>query len=160
MINYKLEHENAKAPVQASNMAAGFDLWAAEILRNNQREFWVDTGVAFDLPQGMFGDLRARSSVSETGLILANGAGVLDPDYTGTVQFRFYKVGTMEEKKIDANAHLPQGPYPVGAKTYAIGERVGQIVFQPYASPDLTEVGEIEETERGSSGFGSTTINN
>lgn len=93
MIQYKKKHDNAQEPIQATDMAAGVDLHAAEILRDTKHEFWVDTGIAFDIPQGIFGDLRARSSVSETGLFLANGAGVIDPDYTGTVQFRFYKFG-------------------------------------------------------------------
>jgi len=154
MIQYKKKHDNAQEPIQATDMAAGVDLHAAEILRDTKHEFWVDTGVAFDIPQGIFGDLRARSSVSETGLVLANGAGVIDPDYTGTVQFRFYKIGRCVW--VDHIDDVDPRFYPAVPKTYEIGDRVGQVVFQPYLNADLEETGHLSDTARGEDGFGST----
>lgn len=154
MIQYKRKHDNAQEPIQATDMAAGVDLHAAEILRDTKHELWVDTGIAFDIPQGIFGDLRARSSVSETGLVLANGAGVIDPDYTGTVQFRFYKIGRCVW--VDHIDGVDPRFYPAVPKTYEIGERVGQVVFQPYLNADLEETDALSDTARGDNGFGST----
>lgn len=154
MIQYKKKHGNAQDPVQASDMAAGIDLHVAEVLRDTTHEFWVDTGVAFDIPQGIFGDLRARSSVSKMGLFLANGAGVIDPDYTGTVQFRFYKSGHCVW--IDDIEGVEPNYYPSEPAKYEVGERVGQVVFQPYLDADLKQSDSLSDTARGESGFGST----
>lgn len=154
MIQYKRKHDNAQDPIQATDMAAGVDLHAAEILRDTKHELWVDTGIAFDIPQGIFGDLRARSSVSETGLVLANGAGVIDPDYTGTVQFRFYKIGRCVW--VDHLEDVEPRFYPAEPTKYRIGDRVGQVVFQPYLNADLEETDALSDTDRGEGGFGST----
>jgi len=146
-------------PIRGSMDAAGFDVHAAEILRDTEREFWVDTGVAFDIPRGMYGDCRARSSVSEMGMMLANGAGVIDSDYTGTVQFRFYKIGSMAYlDEIDGYERdvFGDGPYPVRAKTYDVGDRVGQIIFKPHYDGPLGHTDDVGTTERGEGGFGST----
>ena len=156
MINFTLKHENAQEPVRGSEMAAGWDLHAAEILRDTPHEFWVDTGVAFEIPYGMFGDLRARSSVSEAGLILANGAGVLDADYRGTIQFRFYKIGRTVQTDYEVSGVQFRGTYPAEPKTYDVGDRVGQIIFQSYYNGELNRQDELSETTRGTGGFGST----
>jgi dUTP pyrophosphatase len=154
MIQYKKKHDNARDPVQATDMAAGVDLRAAEIVRDTKHELWLDTGIAFDIPEGIYGDLRARSSVSETGLFLANGAGVIDPDYTGTVQFRFYKIGRCVWVN-DIEKVKPRF-YTAEPKKYQVGDRVGQVVFQPYLNADLEETDALSDTARGEDGFGST----
>jgi len=159
MIKYELTHENAKSPVKGTESAAGYDLHAAEILRDTEAELWIDTGVAFQIPRGYFGDLRARSSVSETGLILANGAGVVDSDYRGTIQFRFYKVGVRSEL-IEAESTIQKcGDNYHWTSSYEVGDRIGQIIFQQHHSAHaLYEVDDLSETTRGTGGFGSTGV--
>lgn len=137
VLQYKLIHPNAKPPERGYGTAAAFDLYAAEIEKETEHQIWYETGVAFNIPNGLFGDARARSSVSETGLIQANAAGIVDPDYTGTIQFRFYKVD------------------PTG-DIYDVGDRVGQILFSPYYDGEIREIDELPDTKRGDSGFGST----
>lgn len=136
-LQYKLTHPDAEPPQRGYSTAAAFDLYAAEIQKETEHQIWYETGVAFNIPDGYFGDARARSSVSETGLIQANAAGIVDPDYTGTIQFRFYKVD------------------PTG-DIYVPGDRVGQIMFSPYYDGDIEQVEELPDTKRGDSGFGST----
>ena len=137
VLQYKLEHENAQPPVRAYGTAAAFDLYAAEVQKETEHQIWYETGVAFNIPDGFFGDARARSSVSDAGLIQCNAAGIVDPDYTGTIQFRFYKIDPTKE-------------------LYEVGDRVGQILFSPYFSGGFERVEELPDTKRGDSGFGST----
>lgn len=137
VLEYKLEHPNARPPERVLSTAAAFDLYAAEIQEETEHQIWYETGVAFNIPDGFFGDARARSSVFEAGFIQANAAGIVDPDYTGTIQFRFYKVD-------------PTGDF------YEVGDRVGQILFSSYYDGDIKQVEELPDTKRGDSGFGST----
>jgi len=81
--------------------------------------------------------LFPRSSVSTTGLHLANSVGVVDSNYRGEVCLRFKRVGW--------NATL-----------YNIGERVGQIMIVPYPQIELEQVEELSSTNRGDGGFGSS----
>ena len=156
MIRYSLKHENAQEPVRGSNWAAGFDLHAAEKIRDTKHELWYDTGVAFAIPSGMYGDLRARSSVSEMGLTLANGAGVIDADFRGTIQFRFYKIGQTRRKEWSAGGEEYEGYFPAGPSKYEVGDRVGQIVITPCYKGEIDEAEKLSDTSRGQGSFGST----
>jgi dUTP pyrophosphatase len=134
--------ENAKPPKRMSEGAVGFDFYAEEIVKEDPTSIWYRTGYGVNIPDDCFGDLRARSSVSETGLFLANGAGVVDPDYQGEVQFRFYKARTYD------------------LDLYEPGDRIGQLIVVPAATRRFTGVEVVEDfnetTERGEGGFGST----
>jgi dUTP pyrophosphatase len=153
MIKYELKHENAQAPVRGSDHAAGYDFHAAECIRNTRYELWYDTGVAVQIPHGYFGDLRARSSVSKTGLFLANGAGVVDSDFRGTIQFRFYKLGRTEVPDLETFHNA----YPKEPILYDVGDRIGQLIVQKhYSNHGLCEVDALSDTNRGEGGFGST----
>jgi len=158
--------DKAEPPKRMSEGAVGFDFYAEEIIRETASVIWYRTGYGVNIPDDCFGDLRARSSVSETGLFLANGAGVVDPDYQGEVQFRFYKAREDERlfgfdrPKADRTDHQNQGKYKRRVDIYEPGDRIGQLVVVPAATRLFTgtEVVEdfTEETERGEDGFGST----
>jgi dUTP pyrophosphatase len=134
--------ENANPPQRMSEGAVGFDFYAEEIIHQGTMSIWYRTGYGVNIPDNCFGDLRARSSVSETGLFLANGAGVVDPDYQGEIQFRFYKAN-----KFSFDLYEP-------------GDRIGQLIVVPAATRQFTGVEVVkdftEQTERGEGGFGST----
>lgn len=163
--------ENANPPQRMSEGAVGFDFYAEEIIHESPSEVWYRTGFGVNIPDDCFGDLRARSSVSETGLFLANGAGVVDPDYQGEVQFRFYKAredtqletqSRSEYRRLENVADYEMGGTLLKRRVdiYEPGDRIGQLVVVPAATRLFTgtEVVEdfTEETERGEDGFGST----
>lgn len=81
--------------------------------------------------------LRARSSVWKTGMVLSNSVGTIDEIYTGQVMAVFYHV-------------MPNMP------RYKVGDKVCQICLERTESIDFAEVPELRSTTRGSGGYGST----
>ena len=138
MSKYKLEHKDARKPKRGSPGAAGFDLTCVSSREWRPGIIEYDTGVSVEIDPGFVGILCPRSSVSNYDLQLCNSVGVIDSDYRGTIKLRFKQTGD---------------------KIYAIGERVGQIIFVPYDDFDLEETDELSDTERGDGGFGSSTLN-
>lgn len=97
------------------------------------------TGLFFEIPEGFYLDIRPRSSISNTGMILANSPGTLDSQYRGELKLRF--------------KYIPD------TKKYNVGERIAQIMILPCPTVKWLVVNELSETERGEGGFGSTNIN-
>ena len=98
----------------------------------------VKTGLAFELPDGYFGAIFARSGLaSKKGLRPANCVGVVDSDYRGEVMVALHN-DTDNDVAIDAN------------------ERIAQLVLMPYVNMTFEEVEELDATTRGEGGFGST----
>ena len=135
-VDFKKLREDAVGPKQATEGAAGFDLTATSI---NLEAQYVEygTGLAVAIPAGYVGLLFPRSSCSTKGVSLANSVGVIDSDYRGEVKLRYYTVSEF-------------------AGHYSIGERIGQLVILPRPQVTMLEVDELDETERGEGGFGST----
>lgn len=82
-------------------------------------------------------DIRARSSVWKTGMVLSNGSGTIDENYTGEISAVFYHV----------NKDLPR---------YRIGDRVAQAKIGLTIPMDFREVTELQKTDRNDRGYGST----
>ena len=97
------------------------------------------TGVAITPPQGCFGALFARSGLAtKQGLRPANCVGVCDEDYTGEYIVAIHNDTDVSQRIYNA-------------------DRIAQVVFLPYQKNDEIEiVGELDSTDRGDSGFGST----
>ena len=137
--------ENAIIPTKGSAGAAGCDLYAA--LDEDKITIWphetkmVDTGWAMKIPKKYFGAIFARSGIaSKQGLRPANCVGVIDSDYRGPVKVALHN---------DSELH----------QTITNGQRIAQLVLIPYCCMDFNEVEELDETERGEGGFGSTGTN-
>lgn len=81
--------------------------------------------------------LRARSSVWKTGMVLSNSVGTIDEIYTGQLMAVFYHV-------------MPNMP------RYKVGDKVCQMCLERTESIDFVEVPELRSTTRGSGGYGST----
>lgn len=97
----------------------------------------IDTGVHFNIPKGHYGKLESKSGLNVKHSIVSLG-GVIDSGYTGSVKVKLYNMGGQ-------------------AYVFAAGDKIVQIVFMRCDSPALKKVDEFEEeTERGSSGFGSS----
>lgn len=141
-----LEHNKEnKQPFYATEGSAGMDLSACieeDIVLAPMERVLVPTGIAIKLPSSEYGAfLFARSGLAtKKGITLANCVGVVDSDYTGEI-----KVGLIN----------------LGSEDFVIknGERIAQMVIMPVATARFTVVDELDETERGAGGFGSTGVN-
>ena len=143
-IKIKLLNEFAKVPTRGSAQAAGYDLYAGtnyEIEIPPHSTVKVDTGIAIEIPQDYFGAIYARSGLAtKQGLRPANAVGIVDSDYRGPVIVALHN-DTMYPQKIMA------------------GDRIAQLIIQPYLNVDFNVVDELSDTERGNGGFGSTGTN-
>jgi dUTP pyrophosphatase len=163
-VEIKLLNDEAKVPVYARPGDAGFDLIAMEdvYIHPGATEI-VPTGLAVAIPEGFELQVRPRSGVSaKTFLRVANAPGTVDSGYRG-------EVGVI----IDNTAPIMDGMVPhvytidgekenidvlVPPLTYKIrkGDRIAQGVIAPVYRAVFQEVDELDETERGAGGFGST----
>jgi len=144
MIEVKIKklHENAVIPFYATDGSAGMDITCVDYHYDKDTDCWIyNTGLAFELPKGYVMLIFPRSSNYKTDFYLTNHVGVLDSDYRGEMKFIF--------KYRDKGFLPPKGPY-------SKGDRIGQIMIIPYPKIKFDEVDNLEETERGSGGFGST----
>ena len=129
------------APRYQTEHAAGFDL-AADMdnpitLAPMQRAA-VATGLAFEIPPGFEGQVRARSGRAlAEGLALVNAPGTIDADYRGEVKVILINLGEA----------------PIQIKP---GDRIAQLVITPVAHAELVEVENLQESARGTGGFGHT----
>jgi dUTP pyrophosphatase len=119
--------------------AAGFDLSAAEDVRVPAGEIrLVPTGLVIEVPHGCFLGIFARSSTPlKRGLMVANGVGVIDPDYAGPDDEIKVQVLNFTRDEVLVNK----------------GDRIAQGIFVPCLRAQWQE-GDTRETSRG--GFGST----
>lgn len=140
-MNIKLLNDRAIIPTRGSDEAAGYDLYSAgpDIITIEPGEtFKIPTGIATEIPKGIFGAVFPRSGLAtKQGLRLANCVAVIDSDYRGEWFIPIYN-DSSEPRVIKQ------------------GDRIAQVVFIPYFSTDLTVVDELNETKRGDGGFGST----
>ena len=128
-------------PDYASKGAAGMDISAAEslTLRAGKRHA-VATGFAFAIPEGYEVQVRPRSGLAlKHGITCLNTPGTIDSDYRGEVKVILANMG--EDDFLIAK-----------------GDRIAQIVVAPVTHATMTEVDEIDTTERGTGGFGSTGV--
>lgn len=124
-------------PSRSYPQDAGLDLFSREeqiILPGESAVF--DTGVHVELPEGTFGKLESKSGLNVKYSVVSCG-GVIDCGYTGSIAVKLYNLGDK--------------PYMVRK-----GQKIVQMIVQPYLAPELEVVEELEDTERGEKGFGSS----
>lgn len=127
----------AVAPSKARASDSGYDLTIVKLIKNVGLVFYFDTGIKVQPPYGWYFDVVARSSLTKTGFILANGVGVIDRTYTGSIIVPLMKVDT-------------------SAPDLTLPARVAQMIPRPIVHAQLVEVPSLSETDRGAGGFGST----
>jgi dUTP pyrophosphatase len=129
---------DAIVPTRGSDGAVGYDLYSSEdaVVPCQAGRALVGTGITVVLPQGVYGRVAPRSGLAVKHCINV-GAGVIDPDYTGEIKVVLFNHGEndFEIKK---------------------GDRIAQLVLERCETPPIEEISIVEDTERGSSGFGST----
>ena len=136
VVKFKKLTDTAKIPTRQSEHAAGFDLYATSYKFVDGCYVEYGTGIALEIPHGYVGKLYPRSSISNTGLILANSVGIIDSDYRGEIKFRF--------KPFSDNNY------------YTVGDRIGQIIIEKLESVKFVESNTLSQTVRDNNGFGST----
>ena len=140
-MNIKKLKSSATVPSYGSACAAGADLYACEdapVTVAAGGTVLIHTGIAMAIPDGYVGLIYARSGLAtKKGLAPANKVGVIDSDYRGEIMVALHNHGKE-------------------AQTVENGERIAQIVFTPYVAADFSVADELDSTERGAGGFGST----
>lgn len=129
---------NARLPRRQTALASGFDLHACldEPVEVGELPVRIPCGIAIAAPQGVDVQVRPRSGLSAKGVIAV--FGTLDADYRGELLVTLYR--------------LPGAPPCI----IADGDRIAQLVIGRLAPVEWHEVEELDDTERGAGGHGST----
>ena len=140
-VRYFAKNEFCKEPYQASEDAAGYDLFASETLTLfPEKNGCISLAFRFAIPKGFYGKIFPRSGLFKEYLITCD-AGVLDPDFRGIVQV------------------LMMNHHPEKTFTIRTGDRIAQCVFMKKYNVEFEKVsnmGLLGNTKRGADGFGST----
>mgnify|MGYP001165575934 FL=1 len=147
IIKFKKMDDRAVIPSKAHSTDIGYDVTFISVekvvvgrfLFFKKYKYIYDSGIAVKPPEGYYVDMIPRSGFSKTGFVCANSFGFIDPEYRGSCKAVLYKVN----------------PF---AKDLVLPGRYFQFVLRPIIEADPIEVEELDETERGSGGFGSTGI--
>jgi dUTP pyrophosphatase len=148
IVKIKKTNPEAVLPKYAHLTDAGLDLTAASMdITDEYIEY--DTGVAVAIPKGYVGLVFPRSSVSKYDLTQCNSVGIIDAGYRNSIKVRFKRANrTNPEYRLTED----------DLKIYYPGDRVAQFMILPYPMVGWNEVTDLEDTDRGLGGFGSTGI--
>lgn len=139
---------------------AGLDLVATSY-KYEGANFVYGTDLALEIPEGYVGLIFPRSSISNKPLKLTNSVAVIDSGYRGEIILKFdtdldYY---MEEDEIPRiRSEYTDAQIGDEIDIYKVGDKIAQLIIIPYPKVEFEEVDELEETERGSGGFGSTGV--
>lgn len=140
-VNFMKLNHNAVEPTCGSLYAAGHDLSAAidkAIMIAPHQTVKIPTGLSMELPENTFGGIYARSGIADKeGLAPANKVGIIDSDYRGEIM---------------VSLHNHSDEYRIVEP----GQRIAQLIIQPYIRAKFNEISALSTTNRGTGGFGST----
>ncbi|ASR47915.1 dUTP diphosphatase [Paenibacillus kribbensis] len=140
-INRLEGNEDIELPRKMSELASGFDLYAAvqeELVLEPGKRCLVPTGFAIAMPAGLEAQIRPRSGLAlKHGITCLNTPGTIDADYRGEIKVLLINLG--------------EEPF-----TITRNERIAQMVFQAVPEVELKQVDQLSETVRGAGGFGHT----
>jgi dUTP pyrophosphatase len=136
-------HRRIALPQYESEGAAGMDLRAfleSDVIIPSLGRAKIPTGLRMEIPCGYEGQVRPRSGLAiNLGLTVLNSPGTIDSDYRGDIDIILVNLGAQDAVIKD-------------------GQRIAQLVITPVCRALLTETTVLEETVRGSAGFGSTGV--
>ncbi|MGM1020083.1 MAG: dUTP diphosphatase [Bacillota bacterium] len=134
-------NEDIELPRKMSELASGFDLYAAvqeDLVLEPGKRCLVPTGLAIAMPAGLEAQIRPRSGLAlKHGITCLNTPGTIDADYRGEIKVLLINLG--------------EEPF-----TITRNERIAQMVFQAVPEVELKQVDHLSETVRGAGGFGHT----
>ena len=137
VLRVKKLSENGRAPERASPFAAGYDIFSAvDTIVPAKGKALISADISLAIPDGHYGRVAPRSGLDVKNFIDV-GAGVIDCDYRGPLGVVLFNFGEEE---------------------FAVkkGDRIAQLIITPIATPQVEVVEELDVTERGQGGFGST----
>lgn len=139
-LKVKLLTEQAALPTRAHQGDAGMDLHAAEAAHIGPGERWqVATGVAVEIPPGHAGLVLPRSGLAKRhGISLVNAPGLIDAGYRGEIKVLLLNNDPAEVFRVEP------------------GDRIAQLMIVPFVAANPVETGELDQSDRGEGGFGST----
>lgn len=138
-------NKEAMVPQCSTKFSAGRDIAACiptleRVIIHPGETVKIPSGLAIKIPDGYFGGVFARSGLStKQGLRPATAVSVIDSDYVGELFIPIHN----DSNEIRVIEH---------------GQRIAQLVIQPYLNVEFEEVDKLEETERGDGGFGSSGV--
>ncbi len=136
-----INHSNNALPAYATTGSSGMDLRAfinAPVTLGSLERFLVPTGLFIELPQGYEAQVRPRSGLAvKQGLTCLNSPGTVDSDYRGEIKILLVNLGK------EAQVIHP-------------GDRIAQMVIQRVVQAELVLVQQLNDSERGTGGFGHT----
>lgn len=141
-MNIKIINKSSNPlPKYQTMQSAGMDLYAnleqSFTLKSLERKL-IPTGLFIELPQGYEAQIRPRSGLAfKNGITVLNSPGTIDADYRGEIGVILVNLSTED-------------------LTINNGDRIAQMVIAKYETANWQEVSEINDTERGAGGFGST----
>ncbi|XP_057975662.1 deoxyuridine 5'-triphosphate nucleotidohydrolase [Malania oleifera] len=139
LLQVKKLSETAVLPSRASPLSAGYDLSSAKEMKVPARgKALVPTDLSIAIPEGTYARVAPRSGLALKHSIDV-GAGVIDADYRGPVGVLLFNHSDVD--------------FEVKA-----GDRIAQLIIEVIVTPDVKEVEELDTTERGVGGFGSTGV--
>lgn len=138
-MNVLLLDEYANKPIRSSSEAAGYDICCIEhgCIDPGDR-LLVRTGLAIQVPIGTYGRIAPRSGLAVKHGIHV-GAGVIDRDYRGEIRVLLCNLGNERFE-------------------FKRGDRIAQLILEKIETPEVFVVETLDETSRGSGGFGSTGV--
>lgn len=131
---------DAVTPTYGSAQSAGADLYSTDgdVIIEPGKTVFIHTGIAVEIPDGFVGLVCARSGLAcKKGLAPANKVGVIDSDYRGEIMVAIYNHSEI-------------------AGVIKKGDRIAQMVITPYIHAEYEIADSLNDTGRGSGGFGST----
>lgn len=138
LLQIKFNSEDAIMPKRGSKDAAGYDLYSNEYgsISPGQTKLF-DTGISFKVPIGTYGRIAPRSGLSKKSIMV--NAGVIDRDYTGPVKIMLHNLSN---------------------DTYVVekDDRIAQLILERIETPEMILIDTLQDTDRGSGGFGSTGV--
>ncbi len=138
-VKVKRLNESATVPTKANNLDAGWDLYSTEnlLIEPNQRSI-VKTGISLHIPERYVGLIWPRSGIAvKYGIDVF--AGVIDAGYRG-------EIGVCLFNSSDKDFYIKEG------------DRIAQILFQKVSQHRLVEVSDLDDSDRGQKGFGSSGV--
>lgn len=131
--------EGGYMPTRAHVTDAGLDLYTPELIVVPANGSWmVDTRVHIAIPAGYFGKIESKSGLMCNHGIAVPG-GVIDSGYTGSIRVKLENHSNASYK-------------------FERGSKIAQIIFIPCLLCDMQQVSDLETTDRGNNGFGSTGV--
>lgn len=127
----------AYVPERAHDTDAGMDLRTpSAAIVPAHGSACIDTGVHIEIPAGKYGKLESKSGLNVNHGVVSLG-GVIDCGYTGSIVAKLYNMSDEDY-------------------VFVAGDKIVQLIIQPYLAPEIDIVPELDRTERGDGGFGST----